>query len=91
MVATLVLGEFEGSEFLAPVPFGFGAAQTAVHVGADLLIDVEAKFSVHSPFPVAAAERNSHSVVSRTSEMAAHRRFQPAVSDSSWRPSRVRL
>ncbi len=92
LVVALVLGEFDGPEFLARALFGFGAAQTATHVVADLLIEMEAELGIHSSFPDAAAARNSHSVVSRTSEMASHRRFQPSVSDSSWRrPSRVRL
>src|SRR5262249_40383808 len=86
------LASSRSSEFVARATFSFGAAQAAVHIVSNLLIDMEPKFGVHAPFPVAAAEGNSHSLVSRTSEMAAHSRFQPAVSDSSWRrPSRVTL
>ena len=78
--------------FLACAPFRFGPAHAAFHIISNLLIEMEPKFGIHAPFPVAAAEWNSHSVVSRTSAMASHSRFQPAVSDSSCRrPSRVRL
>jgi site-specific DNA recombinase len=92
LVAALVLGELESSEFEAREAFGLSAAHTAIHVVLDLLIEMEAEFGVHPPFPIAAADAEFHSFVSKTSEIASHSRFQPAVSDSSWRrPSRVRL
>ncbi len=90
MLPAFLLCQTYRAEFAASPQLRILPAKPLLNVIADLVVQMELKLGVHSPLPapsfqpVAQAHPIPHSPVSSTSQIASQRRFQPAVSASSW-------